>query len=65
MKRKVTAYGTVIVNQKEYYLGWSMAGETVEINEVDLSAVTNNGEFKLSPLPYRSLRSYSHDARQV
>jgi hypothetical protein len=65
MKRRVTAYGTVFVNQKEYHLDRSLAGETVEINETDLSAVTSKGEFKLSPLPYRLLGSCRHDAKEI
>jgi hypothetical protein len=65
METRVTNYGTVFVNQKEYHLDRSLAGETVEINEADLSAVTSKGEFKLSPLPFRLLGSCRHDAKQI
>jgi hypothetical protein len=65
MERKVTNYGTVCVNQEEYYLDRSLAGKTVKINETELSATTSKGEFKLSPLPFCPLGSRHHDAKQI
>ena len=64
MKRKVSAYGTVFVNQEEFYLDRSLAGETVEINETDLSAMTSKGEIKLSPLPFSLLGSRHHHPKR-